>query len=234
MPHWPTDYQTWSGTLNELVDTANEVLAQSGTEAVPVSVRTVRHYQDRNVIGRGTKEGRSARFTFRDLSSLVSAKTMIGQGLPIDVTSFLLARSAPEDVDASLSSSGQKAADVIAKMMHKANLSSTASTLSASADPVGTLLPHWSAHVQGAAAFDAAAAFSSSTPALMAVNNALARGAKSAPFASSSPSSLSPVSWMQLTVDEAALRAASGAERTRAAHALLNLASRLTAPTSGD
>lgn len=233
MPHWPTDYQTWSGTLNELVDTANEVLAQSGSEAVPVSVRTVRHYQDRNVIGRGTKEGRSARFTFRDLSSLVSAKTMIGQGLPIDVTSSLLAHSAPADVDASLSSSGQKAADVIAQMMHKANLSPTGSTLS-SASPVGTLLPHWSAHVQGASAFETASAFASSAPALMAVNGSLARGAKSASVVGLSPSLLSPVPWMQLTVDEAALRVASEAERTRAAHALLTLASRLTAPASGD
>lgn len=199
MSQWPTDYRTWKGTLPELVKTANAVLANKVPDSIPVSVRTARHYQDKGLIGRGDKQGRSAHYGFTDLEALVASKELVSGGLPIDYASSLMANTPMEAITTALAPSGQSASAVVANMMRSAHLAPLVSHQA---------VPH---------------AFNAPVMSLSSATRSVAPPLHS-------PMNLSPVAWLQLHVDEAALRVASATERTQAAHTLLHLASRLTAP----
>lgn len=223
--HWPNDYHGWTGSLTELVDTANTILRARDPHAPLVTVRTARHYQGEGMLGRGTKQGRSATFTFNDLAHLVSAKSLVNEGLPISYTSSVLASAPASNIAQALSPSGQKAADVVAQMMSQAAPSSTSAPLGLSA-----LMSHVGGTLGGASA-------SFSVPAGLD-SLAVAQSLRSASPASATPTLSSqatpaqqPVPWLRLDIDEAALAQASSQERTTAAHALLHWAARLTAPT---
>lgn len=212
--NWIAQYQDWHGTLPDLVSTANTILADQfpGVPIEPVTLRTARHYQAKGAVSRGDKQGRSATFGVDDLMRLVSTKKLVTDGLPINYTSSLVTSSPAAHVAQALAPSGTKATAVVANMMSqlghsepstlRAFAGTATASFNASATPVAAPDP-WRQHT--------ARTFSQSLD------------PQDLP--------LSPVAWMQLSVDEAALKRASVDERARAAHALLGLASRLTAPT---
>lgn len=212
---WPHDYHTWTGNLSELVDTANTILRDQDPAAPLVTVRTARHYQGEGALGRGTKQGRAAAFNFHDLAQLVSAKSLVNEGLPISYTSSLLANTSAGDLALALSPSGQKATAVVAQMMAQSPPAS---------HPVATL---------GSLFTTPLAAASRSPTVSPGVPGGL--GSLAVPQHLPAASTNRPVSWLRLDIDETALARASAQERTTAAHTLLHWAARLTAPTqSGD
>lgn len=87
--NWPNDYLSFEGDMSELVATANEVLQQLGYDN-DLTERSFRHYQQKELVGRGVKEGKSARFGFEELSQLVATKSLIKQGFTLQHTASLL------------------------------------------------------------------------------------------------------------------------------------------------
>lgn len=86
---WPEDYVHWNGDLQQLVATSNEIVKGLGYEP-DLTERTVRHYQHKNMVGRGIKKGKQAYFDVNDLSRVVATKTLVKQGWTLDHASDLL------------------------------------------------------------------------------------------------------------------------------------------------
>jgi hypothetical protein len=213
-PDWTDQYSDWQGTWPELVDTANQILANQFHNAKPITERLARHYQAKGAVSRGNKLGRAAIFGVRDLMSLVSTKKLVTEGFPLEYASTLVSNAPATQVAQALTPSGAKATSVVANMMSQLG---------------GALLPDVPRAFSAQASLSAASSVTSDPP--------LWEPSVTTPMRTISQTlfppqpALSPVPWMQLTLDEAALKKASIAERTQAAHALLGLASRLTAPT---
>lgn len=124
MKTWPQDYQTWEGPFEDLVTTAASIIQQSDPQAKPLTPRLVRHYIQEGVISRGTREGRSARFGYQDLASLVAAKSLVKDGWGIKHAAGLLNNApmgyATTTASASAQSSTTPAAvDVVRELMGK-------------------------------------------------------------------------------------------------------------------
>ena len=96
---WSDAYQSWSGDFESLVQTANVILKDLGFD--PVSASLVRHYQQRQLVGRGTREGRQSRFDLDDLRAVVETKCMAKEGWKLDQVSLLYASQATDPQGAS-------------------------------------------------------------------------------------------------------------------------------------
>ena len=90
---WPDGYLDWSGGFDELVATANDVLRHIDPQASPLTTRTLRHYQQTNVVGRGEKLGRQALFTYHDLANAVAAKSLVKSGWTLNNAASLFDQS---------------------------------------------------------------------------------------------------------------------------------------------
>lgn len=118
--NWPNDYLSFEGDMSELVATANEILQQLGYDS-DLTERSFRHYQQKDLVGRGVKEGKSARFGFEELSQLVATKSLIKQGFTLQHTASLL-QSESSSLGASTQSASQdlnnpSALDVVNQLM---------------------------------------------------------------------------------------------------------------------
>lgn len=116
-PIYPHDYLQWTGSIDDLVSTANEILRQKDLHHKDISVRTARHYQQTGMLGKGQRVGKSSVFSYADLATLVSAKGLIQDGWTIKHASSLLS-SQTGAVDASLNSP----VAMVGQMMHSAGL----------------------------------------------------------------------------------------------------------------
>lgn len=116
-PIYPQDYLQWTGSIDDLVSTANEILRQKDLHHKDISVRTARHYQQTGMLGKGQRVGKSSVFSYADLATLVSAKGLIQDGWTIKHASSLLS-SQTGAVDASLNSP----VAMVGQMMHSAGL----------------------------------------------------------------------------------------------------------------
>ena len=83
---WPQDYLDWTGGFNELVETATTVLNDIAPEAKAPTSSIVRYYQQQDLVGRGTRKGKTSEFSFQDLSQLVATKQMLDQQVSLSVT----------------------------------------------------------------------------------------------------------------------------------------------------
>ena len=83
---WPQDYLNWTGGFNELVDTATTILSDIAPEAKAPTASIVRYYQQQDLVGRGTRKGKTSEFSFQDLSQLVATKQMLDQQVSLSVT----------------------------------------------------------------------------------------------------------------------------------------------------
>lgn len=113
---WPTDYQNWSGTIDDLVTTANRILEETNPQSSALTLRTARHYQQVGVLGRGTRNGRVAHFGYEDLVKLVSAKTMVGHGMKLYQASDVLKSTPPETLAQDLNPEAARAVGVVAAL----------------------------------------------------------------------------------------------------------------------
>lgn len=221
-PRWPDDYKSWTGTIQELADTATQVLQALEPDVKAPNLRLLRYYQQSGVMGRGRKEGSQAIFGFEDLERVVAAKGLVKQNWTLDqavslmdthpapVSSLLygsptasLSGTLPVPPVSPLAASAEPASaqDVVARLMAR-------STLGASA----------SSHSSGALGM-------SSTPTL-ATANAIVRSVSpkmAAPAPVATPmQAIQPAPWMTVYLDEAAARRASPADRQAAVDALLS------------
>lgn len=119
MKKWPDDYTNWEGTSEDLVRVSNEVLALISADTRPMTLRSLRHYQNSEVISRGVKRGKSAYFDYKDLMSLVTAKLMANNNWNLNQAKQVL-ESMPQEMLAmnyqtspSLSDQEQRAMEMI-------------------------------------------------------------------------------------------------------------------------
>lgn len=84
-----SEYENWSGDFNQLVEVVNKILNECGYD-FEITARTARHYQQKNILGRGLKNGRSSTFDINNIKELLYAKEMIKEGLPIKYTANLI------------------------------------------------------------------------------------------------------------------------------------------------
>ena len=127
---WPQDYQNWTGNFDQLLNAANIVLSQLDPNAKPLTARTLRHYQQTQVVGRGSKQGRSASFDFKDLSDVVATKNLVKEGWTLNHTSALL--NSPEyeptsyfsNSQASVSDASKNAINVVSGLLAASSSSS--------------------------------------------------------------------------------------------------------------
>lgn len=93
---WPEDYQNWSGSFDELVDTARAIQSEWAPTEKLLNPRLVRHYQSVGAVGRGVREGRSSRFYFSDLAALMATKSLVKEGWTLsNAAPFATSMSAP-------------------------------------------------------------------------------------------------------------------------------------------
>lgn len=92
-PQWPEDYRSWTGTIEDLVREAGNVLRQISPEVEPPTLSGVRYYQSKRALGRGEKRGRTATFSFDDLATVVATKQMVKQQLPLALTRDMLSNA---------------------------------------------------------------------------------------------------------------------------------------------
>lgn len=73
---WPDDYLHWTGSFEDMLSQASEILATLAPGLEPPTASLARYYQQQNLLGRGTRKGRSSIFSFDDLATLVATKQM--------------------------------------------------------------------------------------------------------------------------------------------------------------
>lgn len=129
MTDWTPRYHDWTGSFTELVKTANAILQDDFPDREPLTERTARHYQNVGVLGKGEKEGRSARFALPDLVALVNAKAM-AKDVGLKMVSALSQTYGTQEVhqemqtaqasaNAGVSSSAQAAVAAVAALVNK-------------------------------------------------------------------------------------------------------------------
>lgn len=84
MKNWSQKYLNWTGDFQALVETANAVLVSLDPPTEGISASLVRHYQSKDLVGRGQKSGRQAFFNIDDLRAVVETKIMAVNGWGLD------------------------------------------------------------------------------------------------------------------------------------------------------
>lgn len=97
-PQWPEDYRSWTGTIEDLVREAGNILRQISPEVEAPTLSGVRYYQSKGALGRGEKRGRTATFGFDDLATVVATKQMVKQQLPLSLTRDMLSNAESNDL----------------------------------------------------------------------------------------------------------------------------------------
>ncbi|MVN88507.1 MerR family transcriptional regulator [Deinococcus sp. HMF7620] len=78
--------EDWSGPLDALVDTANQLLpfilplARTGRSKDEVNARLVRHYTTERLLDESLRQGREARYTRRHLLQLLALRKLMADG----------------------------------------------------------------------------------------------------------------------------------------------------------
>lgn len=76
-------YKNWRGTAAELADTAAEWLGSLGLDEQRLNERLVRYYVQDGVLSRPEREGREAKFGFRQLLEFVVARKLAADSWPL-------------------------------------------------------------------------------------------------------------------------------------------------------
>lgn len=95
---WPEDYQNWSGTFEDLVSAAGDILARIDPKAGVPTASLVRYYQQQGAVGRGQKKGRSSEFGYDDLARVVATKLMANQQVPLSISKEMLAYTSVDTI----------------------------------------------------------------------------------------------------------------------------------------
>ena len=217
---WPDGYADWHGSFDELVATAQRILGEAGGQAA-LSPSLVRHYQSVGLVGRGVKEGRSAKFGVEDLAAVLATKGLVKQGLSLDVAQKVMAY-APELPSAFYANTVASppsqdhgptpaAVGAVAALMAQAGLGGG---LAMSNGYVTSASPRVRAALPTAAASTVP---SPSRTLLASLGPSMLRGA-------SRPEEHRPTPWLTVYLDPEAARAAPDHERTLAALRLREMA----------
>lgn len=221
---WPHDYHAWTGSFADLVTTAAEVVSSLDPSAKLPTERALRDYQQRGLLGRGTKlpGGNRSVFTFEDLDRVVATKGLVQKKFKLEHAESLLnsasaavgpvsnmvyasPQSAPSAWSAAVGGSLESApsmgnaSDLVARMMARSPQAGFQGALQASVAPAGL-----SPSASKAAAPLAAQAYVS-TPV----------------------ESARPTSWLTIYLDPSAAQGAPETERALARAALQSVLDRL-------
>lgn len=157
--NWPDDYRNWTGNFDELVSTAAQVIEHLGMQVGSPTTSLVRYYQQQGVVGRGSRAGRGASFSFEELSQVVMAKQMVSNQMPLAIARAVMSNASADDIyktasyqsysacdtpavaasvvmQTNTNKSGNAAEQMVAKLMGQSNLSGTSSPVRATASSV--------------------------------------------------------------------------------------------------
>ena len=78
------DLTRWKGTIDELVDKANVMLAGiNSQDAGVLNVRLIRDYIHRGLLGGVVKQGKEGLFTYENLVRLLATRVLLNDGWPL-------------------------------------------------------------------------------------------------------------------------------------------------------
>lgn len=77
-------YHDWEGNIDELADTAAEILRKLGrSDVMPPNVRLIRDYAQRGILSQGDRRGKEVYYGFQHLKELVAARILVSEGVPL-------------------------------------------------------------------------------------------------------------------------------------------------------
>lgn len=238
MQHWSEAYLTWTGDFEALVAKANEVLKNLNPPLEGVTESLVRHYQSKNLVGRGIKKGRQAFFDVADLRAVVETKSLAQDGWGLEKIAQIYQTSS----NVLENSNPTRAMEVVRGLMGKSAQSSltnssmllkTASSLPNSplfSDPLKVAPSFSGSTLMDLSEKDCAANYSSSNENFKLKNSgafasaALESNALSLHLASQSTSGLrhelNPAPWLKVYIDPRQLDNASLEEIEKACNSI--------------
>jgi hypothetical protein len=77
------DPKRWTGTIDELVYKANEMLGIKRKDAGKLTVRLIRDYLHRDLLGDVVKQGKEGLFTYQNLIYLLATRFLLNNGWPL-------------------------------------------------------------------------------------------------------------------------------------------------------
>lgn len=215
---WPDGYRDWSGSFQELVDTAAAVLAALEPSAKAPTARLLRYYQQQGVLGRGTRQGNRSVFRFADLERVVATKGLVQNNWTLDNAAKLFSTQAQvgEDVSALLYAPSPEPAALpsaptlgavapmgLGRSMASPDATSVVARLMAQNHPRPAPQMRYALGVGSSKGAPAGVAAPASTA-----------------YASHPVQAVRPAPWLTVYLDEAAARGAAPAERAAARSAL--------------
>lgn len=105
----------WTGTLDDLVDAANQLLpgilptGKAGRTKDDVNARLVRHYTTERLLDEPLKQGREARYTRRHLLQLLALRRLMADGFSASTLQDTLQSRTDDDLEALLAGQTQLA-----------------------------------------------------------------------------------------------------------------------------
>ncbi len=105
----------WTGTLDDLVDAANQFLpdilptGKAGRTKDDVNARLVRHYTTERLLDEPLKQGREARYTRRHLLQLLTLRRLMADGFSAATLQDTLQSRTDDDLEALLAGQTQLA-----------------------------------------------------------------------------------------------------------------------------
>ena len=218
---WPHDYHAWTGSFADLVSAAAEVMASLDPQTKAPTERALRDYQQRGLLGRGTKVGgnRSV-FSFEDLDRVVATKGLVGQKFTLDHAESLLNSASMHQ--------GSVSDMVYASSSTKAYTGNLGGSLEMSAPSdasglVARLMAKSPSPVVAAPVFQG---FAKAAPASKAAQPRGVSG-RTETYTATSVEALRPASWLTIYLDPSVAQGAPDEERAQARAALQSVLDRL-------
>lgn len=119
MNDWSNAYESWTGDFQALVETSNQILKAMNPSVEEVSASLVRHYQAKDLVGRGIRQGRQSQFTVDDLRAVVETKCMAKDGWGLDKVAQIYRNSGYVSDALNNSSLPTKAMEVVSSLMKR-------------------------------------------------------------------------------------------------------------------
>lgn len=114
-------YTTWTGGIDDLIRTTNEVLPQIvRSDVEPVNLRLIRDYINRGLLGDSEKRGKELVFRHANLLRLVATRFLLADGWSLGKIKEFLDLSSQGDIEAVLPKQRSPALEALSRLREEA------------------------------------------------------------------------------------------------------------------
>lgn len=113
----PSNFNSWSGDIDAFCEKAASLLAQVGRpEPSPPTIRLIRDYMRRGILGETRKQGREVVFDRVNLVRFVAARFLLHDGWPLSKIAEHFSMSSQADIEAILPNERQTALSAVERI----------------------------------------------------------------------------------------------------------------------